>query len=38
MRSKWSRLMMCSILKATRQIDISVTTIARPEKMAPATK
>ncbi len=38
MRSKCSRLMMCSSRKATRAMLSSVITIARPEKMAPATK
>jgi hypothetical protein len=29
---------MCSRWNPTRQITISVTTIAKPEKIAPATK
>ena len=38
MRSKWSSVIRSLSLNTTRQITIRVTTIAIPEKMAPATK
>jgi hypothetical protein len=38
MRSKCRSVMMCSRPNALRQITISVSTIANPEKIAPATK
>ena len=38
MFSRWRIVMMSSILNRTRQISIRVMTMAKPEKMAPATK
>ena len=38
MYSKCFMVMMCSSPNALRAITISVSTIAKPEKMAPATK